>query len=481
MEYGKDLADHAVDHAQSLGATYGEARYIYSEEESIAARNGVILSAGITPLKGLGIRVLVNGSMSFVSTAKLEKQHVEKLVKEAIKYAKASKRKKPIQFSEEKTVDVKWKTPVKIKFKEISLEDKQKFILDLDKELNQKFRLKLPTRTYLLHLYSENKYIVNSEGSRLESEHSLISFHSFNTAKGKVGSEQRMLTLGATGGWEWLMEKEIDKKIIEDNIALVNVARNAIEMKLDNVDVVISGEVSGIIAHENVGHPSEADRILGREGAQAGESFYKDLLKEGKLGEILMGNDCVSVIDDPTLPGSSGFYLYDDEGVKARPRYLIKEGKLNDLLFNREYAHEFNTHSNAAARSMNYKSEPLCRMANTFFEPGDFTKPELFEDIKKGVYLKSFTEWNIDDRRFQSKYVGLEAYLIENGTLTNTLIRRPILELTTFGILKSIDAISRNGEFSLGICGKGDPMQGIPVWLGGPHVRMRNIRLGGNK
>ncbi|MHA1803071.1 MAG: TldD/PmbA family protein, partial [Promethearchaeota archaeon] len=260
---------------------------------------------------------------------------------------------------------------------------------------------------------------------------------------------------------------------------LIKAARNAIEMKLDKVDVVISGEISGIIAHENVGHPSEADRILGREGAQAGESFYADLLKDGTLGEIKMGNDCVSVIDDPTLPGSSGYYLYDDECVKARPRYLIKNGKLNEFLLNREHAFKFNTQSNAAARSMNYKSEPLCRMANTFFEPGDFTKEELFEDIKKGVYLKSFTEWNIDDRRFQSKYVGLEAYLIENGTLTNVLVRRPILELTTPGILKSIDAVSRDGEFPLGICGKGDPMQGVPVWLGGPHVRMRNIRLGG--
>jgi TldD protein len=118
-------------------------------------------------------------------------------------------------------------------------------------------------------------------------------------------------------------------------------------------------------------------------------------------------------------------------------------------------------------------------MANTFFAPGDYTREELFEDVKKGVYIKSFTEWNIDDRRFQSKYVGLEAYLIEDGELTNTMIRRPILELTTSGLLGSVDAISKDQFSPHGICGKGDPAQGMPVWLGGPHLRLRNIRLGG--
>ena len=94
--------------------------------------------------------------------------------------------------------------------------------------------------------------------------------------------------------------------------------------------------------------------------------------------------------------------------------------------------------------------------------------------------MKSFTEWNIDDRRFQSKYVGLEVYLIKNGRLTDTMIRRPTLELTTFGILGSVDAVSNEFDAPHGMCGKGDPMQGVPVWLGGPHVRMRDIRLGGN-
>ncbi len=481
MENGKDTADFAVNYGVSHGASYIEARVVDSRDESYATRNGVILSGGITYSSGIAIRVLVNGGMGFCSTANLTKNTIEDVIEEAIKLAKASKRKTPISFSEEKVVQAKWKTPVKIKFEDISIEEKQKFMIDIDKTLNKEFRFKLPTRTFILDLYSDEKYIVTSEGSKVESENSIISTISFNTAKGKAGGEQRMLNLGGASGWEWIEENNVVEKIIDDNKCLVKAARNAIETNLKEVDVVISGEVAGIMAHENVGHPSEADRILGREGAQAGESFYLDLIQKGNLGDIKIGRDEVTIIDDPTRPGNSGFYLYDDECVKARPRYLIKKGMLNELLLNREYASRYNTKSNAAARAINYKREPIIRMANTYFAPGDFTFEELFEDIKTGIYMKSFTEWNIDDRRFQSKYVGLEVYLIENGEITDTMIRRPILELTTFGILGNVDAVSKDFNSPHGYCGKGEPMQGVPVWLGGPHVRLRNINLGGKR
>ncbi len=477
---GKDIADYAIDFGLSQGASYIEARFIDSRKESYSSRNGVLLGGGIVPSKGLAIRVIADGGMGFCSTTKLKKDDITLAIIEAIKLAKASKRKVPITFSEEEIVQTKWKTMVKRKFQDVSFEEKHNFIKKVDKRLNKEFRLKLPTRTLVLEMYSDLKYIVNSDTSKVESENSLITVHYFNTAKSKKGSEQRFQGFGGTAGWEWIEEKEIEDVICEDNKALVNTARNAVEVDLSVVDMIISGEVSGIIAHENIGHPSEGDRILGREGAQAGESFYVDLLKDRKLGEIKMGNKNVTVMDDPTIPGSAGFYLYDDECVKARRRYLIKNGMLNELLLNREYANRFNLKSNAAARANNYNREPITRMANTFFKSGDFAKEELFEDVKKGLYMKSFTEWNIDDRRFQSKYVGLEVYLVENGKLTNTLVRRPILELTTFGILDSVDAVSKDYFAPYGICGKGDPQQGINVSLGGPHVRLRNIRLGGD-
>ncbi|MCK5264791.1 MAG: TldD/PmbA family protein, partial [Candidatus Thorarchaeota archaeon] len=229
-------------------------------------------------------------------------------------------------------------------------------------------------------------------------------------------------------------------------------------------------------AHENVGHPSEGDRILGREGAQAGESFWRDL----KIGESRVGSDVVNVSEDPTITKTSGHYVYDDEGVKSRKRELIKDGILTEPLLNREFGTKFGSSSNAAARATGFDREPIIRMANTYFEPGDYSFEELVEDVKLGVYMRSFQEWNIDDRRYQSKYTGSEAYLIKNGEITDTMVKRPIMETTSIGMLSAVDAVSKNLRFDFpGTCGKSDPAQGIPVYAGGGEIRFREIRLGG--
>jgi len=85
-------------------------------------------------------------------------------------------------------------------------------------------------------------------------------------------------------------------------------------------------------------------------------------------------------------------------------------------------------------------------------------------------------EWNIDDKRFNQRYVGKEAYLIENGELKHP-VARPIIETSTLKFWGAVDAISKKVEFDAATCGKGDPMQGIPVYTGGPSIRLRDVHV----
>jgi TldD protein len=217
----------------------------------------------------------------------------------------------------------------------------------------------------------------------------------------------------------------------------------------------------------------EADRILGREASQAGESY----VKPEYINNYRVGGEHATVIDDPTIPGSYGFYLYDDEGVKARPRFLYKNGLIHEPLHNRHTARLFNTRSNGASRSMNNSSEPIIRMSNTYITPGELKFEELIEDIDLGVYVKSYMEWNIDDIRWNQRYVGLESYLIRNGELADP-VRNPVLEFTTGWFYSNILAVDKNLEFHPGTCGKGEPSQGVPVWFGGPNVKLSKMRIG---
>ncbi|MEM3333875.1 MAG: metallopeptidase TldD-related protein, partial [Thermoplasmata archaeon] len=92
------------------------------------------------------------------------------------------------------------------------------------------------------------------------------------------------------------------------------------------------------------------------------------------------------------------------------------------------------------------------------------------------ILMNSFTEWNIDDVRFNEKYVGREAYIIENGEIKEP-VKRPVLEITTTGFYSAVDALSKDLKFFAGTCGKGDPMQGVDVWMGGPYIRLRNVYM----
>jgi len=84
--------------------------------------------------------------------------------------------------------------------------------------------------------------------------------------------------------------------------------------------------------------------------------------------------------------------------------------------------------------------------------------------------------WNIDDKRLNQKYVGAESYLIKNGKIKEH-VNSPKLEISTPDLYKAVDAVANNLEFHAGNCGKGEPMQAIPVWFGGPSIRLRGVRI----
>lgn len=52
-----------------------------------------------------------------------------------------------------------------------------------------------------------------------------------------------------------------------------------------------------------------------------------------------------------------------------------------------------------------------------------------------------------------------------------------MIETDTISFYSAVDAVGKDLEFSAGTCGKGDPEQGVEVWMGGPHMRLRHIYI----
>lgn len=75
-------------------------------------------------------------------------------------------------------------------------------------------------------------------------------------------------------------------------------------------------------------------------------------------------------------------------------------------------------------------------------------------------------EWNIDDTRSFSRYQGSEAYMIKGGRLGKP-VKNYRLESKTIDFWHAVRLVDREFELFLGNCGKGEPMQGVPVTMGG--------------
>lgn len=469
-----DLAQRAVDYALNLGARYAEARIQNDWEHTFIVKNGNIEAGAITKYMGISIRVLVSGALGFTATNSQEWNAIRECIEESVRQAKASSKlmKKPIEFSQEKPIEKTCIIKPKKSFQSVDVSEKTEMLLDLDRIVRQQEnKVKIPMRLFFLRELSTIKYYVNSDGTRYHSEIPRLSIYYYLTAMLNGDTEQYFQQLGESRGYEAMKEWKPTEIVENTSKMLVKVLTEAKPYPKGKLDFVLGPSVTGLIAHESCGHPYEADRILGREAAQAGESFVKPEMLGSKIG-----SEIVTVVEDPTLPNSFGFYLVDDEGVPARRRELIKNGLINEFLHNRATATTLNINSNGAARAEFYNREPLIRMANTYFEPGDYSLEELIEDIKIGIYMKNYTEWNIDDRRYNMKYVGCESYLIEGGEIKH-LVRRPPLEITTPKFYEKVDAIGDDLAFEAAICGKGDPAQGVPVWIGGPHLRIRSVRV----
>ncbi|UCH56907.1 MAG: TldD/PmbA family protein [Candidatus Bathyarchaeota archaeon] len=469
----RDVVEHALEHAMGYDVEYAEARAHSAVSEQIILRNGALEAYGQSVDSGFNIRVLAEGGLGFSSTNRWTMEEAEAVAETAYRLARASGRRTKLEFSEMESNEADWRVGEKAKIRDVTPESKIALLGGIDKEVAS-CGVDVPSRMIQCFPAQIEKYFVNSEGSRIASYLPRLACFILITVKEGAKTEQAGRQFGYSGGWEAFDLWNVPEELVHESQVLQRLMRKGKPLKPGKTTLVCGTEVVGIAAHESCGHPMEADRILGREMAQAGRSF----IYQGGLYWLgsRIGSDLVTIVDDPRVENSYGFYEYDDEGVKARPRYLYKEGVINEFFHNRETAAMMGIDSNGSARATNYDREAIVRMANTYLLPGDMTEEELLEDVKEGLYMRSFTEWNIDDRRFNQRYVGRESYLIEDGELGSP-VSKPTIELTTKSFWSAVDGVTKDLRFDAATCGKSDPMQGIPVYTGGPIIRLREVYM----
>ncbi len=247
-------------------------------------------------------------------------------------------------------------------------------------------------------------------------------------------------------------------------------ARRAVTM-LDSVPApagemaaVLAPGMGGVLFHEAVGHPLEAD-IVDKEA-----SVYRGRIGERLASEILNG------VDDATVPNAWGSFSFDDEGTPAQRTVLFEDGVLRGWLYDRLRAEKDGAPSSGNGRRQSYAHPPIPRMTNTYILNGGDRPEDLIAGTERGVFVTSLAGGQTNPATGDFVFGCSEAFLIEGGRVTIP-VRGANLIGRAIEVMSSVDGIADDFDIWPGVCGKDG--QGVPVGSGSPTVRISRITIGG--
>jgi TldD protein len=207
---------------------------------------------------------------------------------------------------------------------------------------------------------------------------------------------------------------------------------------------LLSGFASGLIFHEAIGHRLEGERMGSR---SEGHTFAS------KIGQRILPVE-VDIVDDPTLTEYAGkplhgAYRVDDEGVRAQPAELVKEGVLKNFLMSRQLVEGFKQ-SNGHGRHERFQ-DPMARMANLIVSARD---AKTWEELKRmlceetlrrnlpyGIIIRGVSagETRTDQYDFQAfKGVPTAVYTVDPKTGKETRVRDVTFIGTPLAVIQRI-------------------------------------------
>lgn len=405
------------------------------------------------------VRTLVKGGWGYATFNDLS--NLEIRVKEACESAKLVGKGESKLAEVEPVVDEITATLEK-DFRNVSLSEKKSVIKEYNKIILH-YDDKIETSTVGYNDSFRKVWYGNSEGTYIEDERPDVGVMLSATAREGDNVQRGFESVAGGAGFqiiEGLQEKA------------VAAARRAVDLLSappvtgGQYTVIINPKLSGVFAHEAFGHLSESDFVYENER-------MKELMALGKR----IGSDMVNIIDDGNILGLRGTHKYDDEGVKTRKNYLIKDGILAGRLHSRETAAKMGEEPTGNARAISYKHQPIVRMTNTYIDKGNAGFQDMIKDVNLGLYAIDMVggQTSMEMFTFSAAY----GYMIREGEIAE-LVRDVALTGNVFETLMHIDMVGDTVEFppAGGGCGKGGQAP-LPVGFGGPCVRIQNVVVGG--
>jgi len=222
-----------------------------------------------------------------------------------------------------------------------------------------------------LNYENENRYLVNSEGTRVKTGNNYIKLIYSLTSRTTDGMELSRSEHYSSDSFAGLPSEEKLNADMDVSIAELKALREAPVVEPYSGPAILKARAAGVYFHEIIGHRLEGHRQKLEDSSQ---TFAK------KVGQKVT-SDIITLYDDPNLRefrgiALRGYYRYDDEGVKPQRASLVEKGVLKGFLLNRSPIRGFPASNGHGRRSSG--NSTVSRMGNLVMEASvTSTYPEL--------------------------------------------------------------------------------------------------------
>ncbi|MGD1060450.1 MAG: TldD/PmbA family protein [Methanomassiliicoccales archaeon] len=457
----EDLLIKAVERMRDRGAKFCDARMQSVKSMQIQVVDGAVRSLNTTRSGGVCFRSRSNGAWGYASCPSMDEAEVLAAAEAAVHNAQGGTAKGKEELKGIITIG-RVRAEVGKHPDDVPLKAKLALALDLDRA--QRVDRKI-VNTNALYLESvKNNEVVNSLGTSVEWEEVRGRLMAQAIASDAGRTEIFYDITDGTKGFD--MFEAIDVEEIGRTTATEAVKMlKAKKCPSGLLPCITDSAITGLLAHEVMGHASEADEVVKK------RSFLTPMM--GKK----VANPQITMLDDGTYEGAHGRIPFDDEGTPSSRTVIIDEGVYKGYMHSLETSTEMGVRPTGNGRAESTSRRVFVRMTNTFFAPGDWRLDEMIEDVKYGVLTDKAISGMEDPVGGGFEAKALRGYMIENGRVTD-MLRGFSLTGKALDILKTTDAVGNRLELDGGTCGKGIE-DFVPVSSGGPYCRSKIILGGG--
>ena len=439
-----DLAAMLVGRGRRLGANEIEVFVQTSRNLSIRVRNGDIETIQEADAGGVGIRVLVDGSMGFSHCNDFSDSSLTDTLSRAIAFAKLT------------TPDEHNALPEDAPHKDVDgLYDPSIAKVPMEKKIDMALELE--------SLAMKDERITHSSGAGFgEGETEIIIANSRGMLKSYKSSacSVSVSVVAEKGdqrhtGWE-----SCARRYFEDLESLEKIGSSAAQKAWEMLDPkMVTTQRASVIFSPDVARSLMGGIIAAINGERVlqGASFLQEKMDQRFASQLL------TIIDDGLKPRGLGSKLFDGEGVPVAKRTLVENGVLRGFLYNTQVARRAGTESTGNASRGGFTSLPGIGTHNLYLKAGNHTPEAIIANTQRGLLLKGVTGYGINP--VNGNYSGgASGFWIENGQIVH-----PVQGLTIAGsaddILNNIDMMGKDLDMNRSFAA--------------PTFRIREMQIGG--